>query len=156
MQFLDILTVFTLTRSLICGVEPEDQVDREPGMPAKHQEVQRISCRVMACAVVCVCHCIQMLMPPGLQVRFQCPNHVHKGAVKPLRGSVALGMVGGCVGLDDASTLTQLLHNGTFKIAPLVCMQFCRKPKPAEEISPQHSGNGVGLLVFSGVCLRVA
>lgn len=37
MQSLDILTIFTFTRSLIGGVEPEDQVDREPGMPAKHQ-----------------------------------------------------------------------------------------------------------------------
>ena len=124
MQSLDILTILTW---LISGLQPEDQVDREPGMPAKHQVIRRVTSRVMACAVVGVCHCIHIFMPPRLQVRLQCPTHVHEGAVKPFSGSVALGVIGGCVGLGDASTLTQLLHNSTFKIAPLVCMQFPRE-----------------------------
>lgn len=110
----------------------------------------------MACAVVSVCHRIHPFMPPRLQVRLQGPKHVHEGAVKPFCGSVALRVIGGCVGLGDARTLTQLLHNSTFKIAPLVCMQFRREPEPTEKVSPQHSGDGVCLLVFSGVRLCVA
>ena len=113
MQSLDILTIFTW---LISGLEPEDQIDRELGMPARHQEVWRISCRIVVCAIVGVFYCIHILMQLGFQMRLQCPKHVHEGAVKPFSVSVALGVIGSRVGLTDAPTLTQLLHNSTFKL----------------------------------------
>lgn len=71
-------------------------------------------------------------MPRGPQVRFQCPKPVHEGAVKPLRGPVALRVVGGGVGLGDAST--QLFHNST-KLCPFSACNFAGKPNQHEKWS---------------------
>lgn len=40
------------------------------------------------------------------------------------------------VGLSNASTFTELSLHSTLKIAPLICIQFCRETKAKEEISP--------------------
>lgn len=60
------------------------------------------------------------------------------------------------MGLCDASTLTQLLHNCTFKIASLVHMQSCWETKPEEDVFQQYPSHRSSFLVSGGIGLRIA
>lgn len=59
---LDILRVFT---RIVGGGKPKDQVNRKPGVSAKHKIVRRISCGVVLCTVIGVGHGITHVHASG-------------------------------------------------------------------------------------------
>lgn len=87
---------------------------------------------------------------------FQCFQHIHECPLPPFSGPIAMWVIGTCLCLGDACTLTHLLDYCAFNVASLVSMQFCGEPKAAEEILPQDHSHRGGFLVFGGIGLRMA
>lgn len=122
-------------------------------MSAIHQIIWAVASGVMLRTVIGICHCIDVLMPSRLQMRFQCAQHVHQRIIEPLSGSISLRVVWAGTSFGDASDLAKISYHSTLKVAPLISVELCRESKTAKEVPPQHPGHSCCLLVLCWVGL---